>query len=433
MQGHILRVATKELPTISPHALPLDKFFKNGSCRIYVIPLKQSSPTFSRFENVLKGRGHTLALVTFEPISVSIPAFKMRHSEFGVVTSSFGETSVVECSQEQRRILSQIFILLLNERWRRRSRNMFFRFLERQEYSGSILPYLLGILSSEGHLDWDFMNGLLMEGARSKEERTDAVLKRSGTEPLTEPRLWAPLYDEPISYIAFGPSGESCTSIFPHEKEGVTTYQDYFLKYRKCELPSNSPLFDVQRLWSLPSNLPILQDGKDEIAASPTIKTTTAKYNICGELASVKLAQPACLEPPLANAHVALLCSMLPQFLFVYERYLNTKAFIDYCLLHLPTLGESLSKLPIEKVATAITAKSCSLDDCYEKLEWFGDAVLKLVQTDALLKSIELRQWIRFLHEGDLSTLRSGEFARFLPETLDLSLTRLSWYSYGVE
>ena len=407
MQRHILRLATKELPTTSPQVLPLDKFFKEGVCRVYVIPLHQTSPTFSRFENVLKGKGHTLALVTFEPLSLSIPPRKMRHAEFGVVNLEFGRVSVVECTQEERRILSQIYILLLNERWRRRSRNMYFRFLEKQEYSGSILPYLLGILTREGSLDFDLMKALLVEGARSKEERINAVRKRSNDDPLDEPRLWCPLYDEHVSYIAIGPSGENCTAIFPHEKEGVKTYHDYFVKYREFELSSGSPLFDVQRLWSLPSNLPILSD--EEVFRPTTIKTTAAKYTVCGELASVKLAQTACLEALLANSHIALLCSMLPQFLFVYERFLNTKAFIDFCLLHLPTLGKSLSSLPLEKVATAITAKSCSLDDCYEKLEWFGDAVLKIVQTDTLLKSIELRQWIPFLHEGDLSTLRSGK------------------------
>ena len=56
-----------------------------------------------------------------------------------------------------------------------------------------------------------------------------------------------------------------------------------------------------------------------------------------------------------------------------------------------------------------MTSKSCNPGDCYDKLEWFGDAVLKIAQTDAILKSVELREWIPFLHEGDLSTLRSGE------------------------
>jgi dsRNA-specific ribonuclease len=407
MQGHILRVATKQIQAISEQRLPLEKFFKDGPSEVYVYAMNLKSPSFGRLEKVLKGKGHKLALVTFEPIAVNIPPFKLRHTEFGVVTASLGEMSVLVCSQEQRAILSKTFILLMNERWRRRSRNMHFKLREEAEYLSGILPYLLGIISSEGRMDWDFMSLLLKEAARSKEERTDAVAKVSSILPLAEPRLWAPLYDEPISYISFGPSGETCATKFPHEKEGVETYQDYFQIYREFELPAESPLFDVQRLWSLPSNLPILGKNDDTIAI-PALKTEESKFNGFDGLTSVNLAQTACFEPPLANAHVALISCMLPQFLFVYERYSNTEAFIEHCHSHLPTLGSSLSKLPVETVANALTSKSCALDDSYEKLEWFGDAVLKIVQTDTLLKSTELRQWISFLHEGDLSTLRSG-------------------------
>lgn len=139
-------------------------------------------------------------------------------------------------------------------------------------------------------------------------------------------------------------------------------------------------------------------------------KTQHPIYDMCDELLSVKLSQEACLEPPLANTHIFLLCCMLPQFLFVYERYQNTSAFIQHCCIHLPTLGGLLSKIPLDKVAVCLTSRSCSFSDSYEKLEFFGDAVLKMVQTDTLIKSSELRQWTGFLHEGDLSTLRSGEF-----------------------
>lgn len=405
MHEHILRVATKRLPQIKQSSLILDKLHSDKSSRVYVYSLDQSSSAFTRFENVMKGKGHKLAVVTFEPLTIKIPTFKMKHSEMGVITFSFGEPWHTECSQEQRELLSRIFILLLNERWRRRSRNMFFRMRKPEEYSGCILPYLVGILDDKGNFDWELMTNLLQESERSKEERTEVVRRARTDSPLKEPRLWNPIYDETVSYIVFGPSGEDCSAPFPGEKEDVETYQDYFRKFRNFDVSEDSPLFDVQRMWSLPSNIPIVDDETH----SPPLKTTEGKYEVCKELASVKLVQTACLEAPLANTHVALLCCMLPQILFLFERYLKTKAFIDHCSLNLPILGDAISKLPAERVATAMTSKSCNPGDCYDKLEWFGDAVLKIAQTDAILKSVELREWIPFLHEGDLSTLRSGE------------------------
>lgn len=69
-------------------------------------------------------------------------------------------------------------------------------------------------------------------------------------------------------------------------------------------------------------------------------------------------------------------------------------------------LEKCVSDLPIDAVTEALTAKSCSGVASYDRLEWLGDAVLKLLHTDALLK------WRRtaFLHEGYLSLLRSGEY-----------------------
>ena len=50
------------------------------------------------------------------------------------------------------------------------------------------------------------------------------------------------------------------------------------------------------------------------------------------------------------------------------------------------------------------------MDISYDRLEYLGDAVLKLLQTDALINSKDekLRQWIHCLHEGDLTALRSA-------------------------
>jgi len=89
------------------------------------------------------------------------------------------------------------------------------------------------------------------------------------------------------------------------------------------------------------------------------------------------------------------------------QPYLTVDSFLRHAETYMPHLAASLSSLSPEKVAQALTAKSCCEEHSYEKLEWLGDAVLKMVQTDSLLYSTDFSEWIHFLHEGDLSTLRS--------------------------
>jgi dsRNA-specific ribonuclease len=95
------------------------------------------------------------------------------------------------------------------------------------------------------------------------------------------------------------------------------------------------------------------------------------------------------------------------QFLNHMQMYLTVHAFREHCRLHLPHLAKCLEQLSPEQIAEALTAKSCAEDFSYEKLEWIGDGVLKMIQTDSLIYSSEFSRWIEFLHEGDLSTLRS--------------------------
>jgi hypothetical protein len=414
IQSHIFRVGTRGIKHIIPQALPLDKFYGKGEVHAFVYPIIQTSEAVERYERRLKGKGHGLAIISLDHIPFSIPPFKLQHRELGTITSSLGEMISIKISEEQRSILQEIFVILMDERWRRRTRNMFFAMRQKEEYRSAILPYLVGILSADGGLDWKLMKLLIWEAARSKEERMTAVRSKSPPS-FSEPRLWAPLYDENVPYIVFGAAEETCASPFPSKKEGVTSFQDYFVKCRNFEVDADSLLFDAERLWSQPKNLPICSEGGRRSEGGRTDSTrATSKAepadSVMSEgLAQVKLAQDACLELRLANAHITLLCSMLPQFLYVYERYLNTSAFIEHCLVHLPILGEQLSRMPLDKVAVSMTAISCSLQDSYEILEFFGDAVLKMVQTDALIKSKELQSWVGFLHEGDLSALRSGE------------------------
>jgi hypothetical protein len=213
--------------------------------------------------------------------------------------------------------------------------------------------------------------------------------------------------DGHTAYIAFGPANETVLAEFPGEKEGIKTYQDYFAKFRSIVTESDDQLFDVQRYWTQPSNF--IGNAPSTSTVLPRVKTSGAKYDLYPELPAVKVPQGACLEATMANAHIGLLTCFLPQVLFAFERSMNARALVSFCNKNLPHLGSCLSRLSLEDVANAMTSKSCGMDVSYEKMEWFGDAVLKMVQTESLLKSVELKGWIEFLHEGDLSMLRQGK------------------------
>jgi hypothetical protein len=255
----------------------------------------------------------------------------------------------------------------------------------------------VGVLSSSDDLDWDFMQTLLNESKRPKEERTRVTREVSSSEGLPEPRIWRTWYNEFVQYVVFGPSGKSCGAPVPYEKEGVNTYCDYYKQAHSLEFPKDCPLFQAQRIWSLPSGLP----------TKSTKDLPSDLKEVCFDF--VDIPQQAFFEDTLANAHIASLSIFLPQILFLFERQQKTLAFIEHCESHIPTLGSCFRKMDFDRVAIAITAKSCNPDENYDKWEYIGDAVLKLLQTDSLLKSPRFKHFVRFLHEGDLSMLRSGK------------------------
>jgi len=367
----------------------------------FLYPVFQNCRKFEETEAQLKSRGHSLAVVSTMELHGATPSKIFHHSFFGSISLSLGAAQAITCSSDQIKILSNTFILLMNERWRKRSRQQPFSMSSDRRGDGAVSPYLVGIISDSGVLDWDMMEGLIAEGRRSKQERKEAVVNASTTNMLGAPRRWTTLYNETASYLTYGPSGETCGAAFRHKHE-YATYHEYYSKVYGAVLPMESPLFDGTRVWTLPSAF--TDSSFTEEAGAGETQT---------ELPSVKLPQMACMELPLANAHIYLLTLLLPQMVFLFERHLTAQAFLDFCEKRFPTFSNLLPSIPINEVMAALTTKSCLLDSNYEKLEWFGDAVLKMVQTDCLLKSTDLRKWIKFLHEGHLTKLRSGKFTRF--------------------
>jgi len=396
MHSRILHDATQQLGKIETVTLDLDSFYINDSRHFMIYPFHQESSLLSRYRDKLNGDGRSLGLITASRIR-TIEPFQLYHSDFGMINVSVGEGILVSCSSSESNILQQISLLLINSRWSRKSRNLFYEMRTQDQYDAVISPYHVGILSSNGELDWDFMIELLDESKRSVEERTNAARAFSSTEQLPKPRVWCTSYNEFLPYIVFGPTGESCEARVPDDMKGVNTYREYFKEVYSLELSSESPLFRVHRIWSLPSGLPTKSRFKD--------RKNHAKDDYFDFVA---IPLDVCIEEPLANAYIAFLCIFLPQFLFIFERQQKTEAFITHCEINIPTLGNCFRKMDFSKVALAITTKSCNPDENYDCWEWVGDAVLKLLQTDSILKSTKFKHFVRFLHEGDLSMLRSS-------------------------
>lgn len=219
-----------------------------------------------------------------------------------------------------------------------------------------------------------------------------------------------PINSEPsLGYISFGPSGLNCSSGYPEQSSEIKSYYDYFSVKLKWAFPisKSSELFSCRRLWYLSSSFQVLSSSNSYDGA---VKTDTQHYrlDIRKHSSDILIPLDACMEAPIANVGLFLLCAFLPQILYRLEMKFTAYAFLTHCKIIFPILGDFLHSVitsSIDDLVEALTAKSCALNTCYDRLEWLGDAVLKLIHSDSLFASSNLQSC--FLHEGDLSTLRS--------------------------
>ena len=175
----------------------------------------------------------------------------------------------------------------------------------------------------------------------------------------------------------------------------------------KPKVSGDSKLIRVQRCWYSPSKASV---GDRETNSNDKIDSEINIDQECKNLKSMSLPKDACMETPMADPSQFLHCIMLPQILYELERQETMNRFISHCS-RWPHLYACIKKIPIEDVTIAMTAKSCAMDKiCYDRLEYLGDAVLKVLHTDALINSddTELRRWFHCLHEGDLTELRTA-------------------------
>ena len=268
-------------------------------------------------------------------------------------------------------------------------------------------------LTKDGDLDWDRIKNTVNEYGRTEEERIKAVRANSQHTELQPPRIWCPIYDPHVSYISYGPSRLDCGAPFPQQDEEIKTYSDYFTKKREFEVKKSTKLFAVQRQWYLPRKMqrkvqnPSMFDAwKKKLETDLDLDDSVLQDGEkcpCEGLVGALMPIDACLEAPIADASLMLHCLVLPQILYHMDRLMTAQLFVEHCSDRLPILGShlrSISKNSFDDVLEALTAKSCVLQDInYDRLEWLGDAVLKLIHTDALLHSKDLRKWVSYLHE----------------------------------
>ena len=340
-----------------------------------------------------------LALVTFQEIPCITP-YEDFHRDFGGVSCHLGKRSTSEISKLHLDTLFDFFALLMNARWKRRTRESYFATNCMRETT--IPLYAVGCLDQDEALDWSLMKELLWKSKRSKEERISAVRSLiSEPREIAQPLLWCPLYNELSTYIAFGPSSLQCSSALPLDcqEDGIVTHQDFFSRKRGLDVPPDSTLFHVKHFWKQQS----IRNSRRELR----LPHQHEEPQMCGFLKSALLPVHACMESSMPHAGIMLECTFLPQFLHHVERMLTVRAFVEYCLDNMPTLGTCLKQSSGESVLAVLTAKSCVGEESYERLEWFGDGVLKLICTDVALRASNLQTWIHNLHEGDLNMVRS--------------------------
>ena len=410
----ILRVATNQTAKTTPYAVSISTLFAGGEREVFLYPIVQRGDKLSKVHGVLKGDSKSLVLVSCERISVEIDSSVYHHQQLGEVHCELGEEIPTTFDELQWDITTKFFSVLFGARWRKKTRDEWFQGREKTQRQEVLAPHVVGLLTKEGRLDWNAMELLVRESGRQSCERDSACQLYDTTRQMPAPRLCNPTHHKHVTYVVLGPTSLDCSAPFPDKLDGgVETFHDYYRVKYDCEVPSNDKLFVAQRLWYQPSNYQECAPDPGDWVPPPGDQHSLPEgsadgIDTCPGLVTVLLPQTLCREAELADPSLLLLSAVLPQLLYALERRLVVQSFTRHCSVNFPCLGEYVEELPWTDLSVAMTAKSANLDVDYDQYEWFGDAVLKLLQSDALLCTPELRCWVNHLHEGDLTTLRSA-------------------------
>ena len=406
----LITMSQTEGSPILKTTITVSSIFASGAKEIFAYPIVQSGIKASAWRKSLNGDSCSLALLSTETMN-QIPMDKYHHPELGEIIIHVGCERKQTVTREQWDLCANFFAALLSSRWGKKSKVQFFLPRSVSDEQELLSPYTLGLVNITGEMDWEHMKKINSDNFRNDEQLLTAV--HSTTEAPYQPRLCRTIYNQPMTYIVHGPAGFDCGAPFPDVLDGVETFVDYYKQKWDVQVSAATPLLLAQRLWHLPVK-PLVSGSAQPNASSckkeyivPQCSPGKTKTILDG-LDTVLLPQTVCIEKPLGDVSLSLLTVMLPQFLYHVDRHLIAQAFVRHCTTNLPCLGAYLETLPIAEIIKALTPTRAGLGDSYDQLEWIGDAVLKLLQTDALIHTPGLRLWVRALHEGDLTTLRSA-------------------------
>ena len=412
MQEKLIGVALTELATSEKSAPQKCPPMHNESSIVYIYKLQQTGKLFDQNDRVLGSDGRSLCLVTLIPLRMEQTSMAFPHVELGDINVCIKDPISREMDKDSWEWCTRFHTVLMNARWRRRTGSAFFIYNTDKVRNGILPPFVVGCLTKDDQMDLARIRQTVHDYGRSDSERTAAAKASDCYSDLKAPRIWCPLYDQHVSYIAHGPSELKAEAPFPDTSADIKTYSDYFNIRSLHKVSASSQLFAVQRQWHLPRRIPkkvsptLFDTWKKKLETEldvPDAVLHDGERNPCQGLVAALMPIDVCTEAPIADASLFLHCLILPQILFHTERLMTTQLFIDHCSENLPILGSYLkiiSKDCFEDIIESLSAKSSGMARNYDRLEYLGDAVLKLIHTDALLHSTALRNWVSHLHEG---------------------------------
>jgi hypothetical protein len=236
---------------ITPSATSISTLFGNGKRDIFLYPIIQRGERLEKFNEILNCDKKSLVLISCQRIPVKLDPTIYHHQELGQIHCELGDEILGRFDENQWELSTKFFAVVFGARWRKKSRGHWFQGKTRNQFHEIFATHTIGLLTTEGCLDWKLMESVVNESCRGASDREKACRLYDNLSP---PRLCNPVYQKYTTYIVLGPTSLDCSSPFPDNIGGaVETFQDYYKVVHNCEVPSNDKLFVAQRLWFQPS------------------------------------------------------------------------------------------------------------------------------------------------------------------------------------
>jgi len=346
--------------------------------KCYVSTIVTQGSLLDEERSLLGNQKTRLALITFGKKS-SCRTIECFHKQFGSLECGLGVSYTFECQPDQKDLMLKFFAMIMNSRWKRRTRNAWFD--RDTELDAPEPEYAIACVDQQSAIDWEKMRHLLA--------RAHLQEMSPGTIPGFQEAMLCCRAESPLETIIPIRCTDLCISSKLPGSE--VTWLEHFGEASET-LDPETKLYECQRCWKLPSSQ---SDVNDQDA-----KETH-------DLPMLLLPLQMCRELPMSDAALFLETLLLPLLLFEVELCHHLQAFKTFVADFYPRLHQVISLADDDQILKVLSTPSFSADSNYEHLEWLGDGFLKLACSDSIVHSSTLKDWIKNLHEGDLSELRS--------------------------